>query len=110
MSATARATYLPSYFSALLKAASLNGASFDEASEWGSCGVLMPPGKRVDNFWTLVPAGFVGMLGQIGVGGCWVSLFAMFFFICFVFFSLLGLWFVLFAFGDGPVSEYEAGL
>jgi hypothetical protein len=104
MSATARAAYLPSYFSALLKAASLNGARFDEAGEWGSCGVLVPPGKRVDNFWTLVPAGFVGMLGRIGVGGCWVSFncnvfllsISFFFIFIFIFFWDSGLFFFRF--------------
>ena len=51
------------------KAAALNGATFDEAHEWASCGVLVPPGKRVDNLWTLLPAGFAGMAWRVGERG-----------------------------------------
>src|SRR5580700_5416383 len=72
-----RRAYLPSYFSALLKAAALNSATFEEANGWGSCGVLMPPGKRVDNFWTLLPAGLAGMAWMVGAGGCMVCLFSV---------------------------------
>lgn len=74
MPAAERATYLPNYFSTLLKAAALNGATFDEAHEWASCGVLVPAGKRVDNLWTLLPAGFAGMAWRVGRGGCMVRL------------------------------------
>jgi hypothetical protein len=75
MPAAERAAYLPNYFSVLLKAAALNGATFEEANGWASCGVLVPPGKRVDNFWTLLPAGFAGMAWRVGRGGCMVRCF-----------------------------------
>ena len=70
MSAQARIAYLPQYFAVLLKAAGMNNAIFDDAADWKACGVLMPPGKRVDNPWTILPAGFLPMLWNIGVGGC----------------------------------------
>ena len=79
-SRAARVAYLPSYFRALLKAAALNGATFDAVAvggegetEYEACAVLMPPGKRVDNTWTLLPAGILGCLWRMGWGGCKVS-------------------------------------
>jgi hypothetical protein len=76
-SQAARLAYLPDYFSTLLKAAALNGGSFDviedPSGEYEACAVLIPPGKRVDNTWTLLPAGFVGCLWKLGLGGCRVS-------------------------------------
>jgi hypothetical protein len=78
MSPAQRSAYLPSYLSALLKAAALNSATFDEANDWASCGVLMPPGKRVDNPWTMLQAGLVGMAWKVGRGGCMVCFFPIF--------------------------------
>jgi hypothetical protein len=80
---SARLAYLPDYFQTLLKAAALNGASFDTIGPDGkyeTCAVLLPPGKRVDNTWTLIPAGFLGCLWRLGWGGCKV---------CYVFLVLL---------------------
>jgi hypothetical protein len=71
-----RASYLPNYFAALLKAAALNGGTFEEVGDWKSCGVLIPPGSRVDNFWTLLPAGFLGVAWTLGVGGCKVCVYS----------------------------------
>ena len=62
-----RLAYLPRYFSALLTAAALNQAIFDEADDWSSCAVWMLPGRRVDNPWTLLPAGFLPLLWDIGL-------------------------------------------
>jgi hypothetical protein len=73
MSDEERIGYLPAYFTALLTAASMNRAIFDEVEGWKSCGVLMPPECRVDNPWTLLPAGFIPMLWKIGFGGCKVG-------------------------------------
>ena len=70
MTPEARLAYLPKYFDVLLTAAAMNNAIFDEADDWKACGVLMPPGCRVDNTWTLIPAGFFPMLWNIGVGNC----------------------------------------
>jgi hypothetical protein len=72
MSPEARLAYIPNYFDGLLTAAAMNNAIFDEAGDWKSCGVLMPPGCRVDNPLTFLPAGFISMLWNIGVGGCQV--------------------------------------
>ena len=80
---SARLAYLPDYFQTLLKAAALNSASFDTIGPDGkyeACAVLLPPGKRVDNTWTLIPAGFLGCLWRLGWGGCKV---------CYVFLVLL---------------------
>lgn len=73
MSPDARLAYLPKYFDGLLTAAALNKASFAEVDNWKCCGVLMPPGCRVDNIWTILPAGFIPMLWNIGVGGVQVK-------------------------------------
>jgi hypothetical protein len=64
---------MPEYFQTLIKAAALNSVSFEEANDWQCTAVWLPPGKRVDNFWTLWPAGFVGCLMKLGVAGCKVS-------------------------------------
>ena len=79
MAPAARTAYLPDYFGALLTAAALNKASIDEIGGWRSCGVLVPPGVRVDNPWTLLPAGLVGMAWAVGARGCVV---------CFVLFTV----------------------
>ncbi|KAH7360381.1 hypothetical protein BKA65DRAFT_492964 [Rhexocercosporidium sp. MPI-PUGE-AT-0058] len=59
--------YLPKYFDGLLTAAALNKGIFAEADDFKSCTILMPPGCHVDNLWTLLPAGFVGMVWDVGV-------------------------------------------
>lgn len=74
----ARTAYLPQYFNALLTAAAMNEASFMEANNWESCSVLMPPGKRVDNTWTMLQAGFVPVLWNIGVKGVHVRTYSYF--------------------------------
>lgn len=63
----ARLAYLREYFSRLLTAAAMNKAIIHEAGEWGSCGVLMPPGCKVDNPLTMIPAGIFPMLWNIGL-------------------------------------------
>jgi hypothetical protein len=70
MNTEERLAYLPKYFNGLLTAAAMNHGKFDEAGDWKACGVLMPPGYRVDNPWTILPAGFIPLLWKIGVGGC----------------------------------------
>lgn len=100
MPAGKRAAYLPIYFSTLLTAATMNRASIesiadrignaaehdgeggnavhDEFGEWKCCGVLMPPGETVDNPWTLLPAGLLGMARRVRWGGCVVRVFMTF--------------------------------
>lgn len=70
MPAAARTAYMPAYFQALLTAAALNRATFEEVGDWSAAGVLMPPGAKVDNLWTILQAGFLGVLWNLGVGGC----------------------------------------
>lgn len=62
--------WLNSYFTRLLTAAGLNGAIFDETCDFASAQVTIPPGKKVDNTWTLIPAGIFGALWMMGVKGC----------------------------------------
>lgn len=68
-----RLAYLPAYFSALLTAAGMNDAVFTEIGDYKSCIVMMPPEKRVDNPWTIIPAGLIQMMWNAGLGPCWVS-------------------------------------
>ena len=70
LSRVARYAYLHSYFTSLLTAAGLNGAAFHEANDFGACSVVIAPGRRVDNPWTLVPAGLLGALWKLGFSGC----------------------------------------
>jgi len=65
-----RHDYLREYFTRLTTAAALNSATFEEASDWASASVILPPGKRIDNPWTLVPAGFFQVLWKLGFAGC----------------------------------------
>ncbi|KAI0403209.1 hypothetical protein F4802DRAFT_320853 [Xylaria palmicola] len=55
-------------FSALLRQASLNNGVFLEAGGFGSCGLLMPPGSRLENPWTMLQAGLVPALWALGPG------------------------------------------
>ena len=73
MSTEKRLAYLPKYFDALLTAAALNKATFEEVDDWSSCSVMMMPGYRVDNPWTFLPSGIIPMLWNIGVKGCAVG-------------------------------------
>ncbi|KAL2074208.1 hypothetical protein VTL71DRAFT_7986 [Oculimacula yallundae] len=59
--------YLPKYFNGVLTAAAMNKGIFAEADDFKSCTILLPPGCHVDNFWTLIPAGFIGMVWDVGV-------------------------------------------
>jgi len=58
--------FLRPYMTALQKGAYLNDGVFQEVGDWSSCAVWMPPGKRVDNFWTLPQAGLVGISLKLG--------------------------------------------
>ena len=65
-----RLAYLPDYFDVLLTAGAMNHATFEEIDNWGSCAVMMPPGYRVDNPFTLLQSGFLSVLWNCGFGGC----------------------------------------
>ncbi|ROW00642.1 hypothetical protein VSDG_03177 [Cytospora chrysosperma] len=62
-------TVLPKLLSAFLTQGALNGAIFIEVADFGCCGVLMPPGKSIENPWTLPSAGLLSTLWTIGLGG-----------------------------------------
>ena len=65
-----RLAYLPAYFDVLLTVGAMNHGTFEEIDNWGSCAVMMPPGYRVDNPFTLMQSGFLPMLWNCGIGGC----------------------------------------
>jgi GNAT superfamily N-acetyltransferase len=66
-----RHAYLEEYFTRLATAAALNDAVFEEAEGFSSCSIIIPPGKSVDNPWTLIPAGLFSVLWRLGIKGCW---------------------------------------
>lgn len=68
-----KANSLPQYFRALLTGAALNDATFSEINGFKSCLVVMPPGKRMDNPWTMVQAGLFQKMANVGWGPCSVS-------------------------------------
>jgi len=65
-----RYSNLYTYFRGLMTASALNGGIFEEAEDWSSCSVLIPPGKRADNPWTLLPSGILRLLWMLGIAGC----------------------------------------
>ncbi|CDM26315.1 Acyl-CoA N-acyltransferase [Penicillium roqueforti FM164] len=69
MSQQKRLAYLPTYWTALIKSALLNRAVITEADGWKAASVMIPPGGYVDNAWTLLCAGFLGVLWKIGLPG-----------------------------------------
>ncbi|CAG7964704.1 unnamed protein product [Penicillium olsonii] len=64
-----RLAYLPTYWETLIKSALLNDAIITEADGWKAASVLLPPGQRFDDPWTLVCAGFLGVLWRLGFSG-----------------------------------------
>ncbi|ELR06499.1 hypothetical protein VC83_08488 [Pseudogymnoascus destructans] len=63
----ARRAYLPAYFTALLTQATLNGAYVLEHSSWESCMTVLPPGRKLENPFTLLQSGLVGVLRKVGL-------------------------------------------
>ncbi|QIX02323.1 hypothetical protein AMS68_007840 [Peltaster fructicola] len=70
MSDGERYAYLYRYFTKLLKAAALNHGIFEEIEYFSSATVVLPPGKRLDNPLTLLPAGLASFLWEVGLRGC----------------------------------------
>ena len=64
-----RLAFLPRYWSILVKSALLNDAVITEADGWKAASVVIPPGKHVDNVWSLVYAGFMCVLWKMGLSG-----------------------------------------
>lgn len=69
MSREERLAYLPIYWTTLVKSALLNDAIITEADGWKAASVIIPPGKCVDNVWTLIYAGFLCVLWRLGFSG-----------------------------------------
>ena len=63
------AAYQPKYMYTLLRASQLNDGIFVEADDWACAAVWMPPGKRPDNEFTIIQAGFLGVIWTLGIGG-----------------------------------------
>ncbi|KAI2468387.1 hypothetical protein F4781DRAFT_268741 [Annulohypoxylon bovei var. microspora] len=59
---------LSKLFRAFFTQGSLNNGIFIEVGDFGCCGLLMPPGARVENPWTLLQAGLIPALCTIGPG------------------------------------------
>ncbi|KAI0884539.1 uncharacterized protein GGS22DRAFT_163759 [Annulohypoxylon maeteangense] len=55
-------------FRALFKQASLNKAILVEVDDFSCCGILIPPGARLDNPWTMLRAGLIPALVYLGPG------------------------------------------
>ncbi|KAJ5591474.1 uncharacterized protein N7459_001843 [Penicillium hispanicum] len=64
-----RLDYLPTYWSTLVRSALLNHALITEADGWKAASVIIPPGRYIDNIWTLLYAGFLCVLWKIGLSG-----------------------------------------
>ncbi|KAJ5786219.1 Acyl-CoA N-acyltransferase [Penicillium pulvis] len=69
MSREERLAYLPIYWTTLVKSALLNDAIITEADGWKAASVIIPPGRCVDNVWTLIYAGFLCVLWRLGFSG-----------------------------------------
>jgi len=74
MSQEERLTYLPTYWTTLVRSALMNDALITEADGWKAASVIIPPGKAIDNVWTLLYAGFLCVLWRIGLSGFKVGL------------------------------------
>jgi hypothetical protein len=69
MSQQQKLAYLPTYWATLIKSALLNRAVITEADGWKSASVVIQPGGYIDNVWTLLWAGFLGVLWKMGLAG-----------------------------------------
>lgn len=57
---------LPKFFRPFLIQALLNDGLLIEAGNLSSCGLLMPPGSRLENPWTILQAGLVPAVWNVG--------------------------------------------
>lgn len=66
-----RLAYLPAYFEILLTAAAINHASIEEIGDWKSCGVMIPPGEKLNGGGAkmMLKVGFQNMLWRLRWGG-----------------------------------------
>lgn len=68
-----RAVYLPKLIQSVVRSSILNGGEVCEADDWSACGVAMPPGRRADSVGSLLQAGLLPVLWNLGISGCKVS-------------------------------------
>lgn len=59
---------LPKFFRPFLIQALLNNGLLIEAGSLSSCGLIMPPGSRLENPWTILRAGLVPAVWNVGFG------------------------------------------
>lgn len=64
-----RLEYLPTYWSKLGRSALMNDAIITEADGWKAAAIVIPPGKSIENVWTLLYAGFLDVLWKVGFSG-----------------------------------------
>lgn len=69
MSHEQRLQYLPKFWSKLARSALMNNALITEADGWKAASIVIPPGRDIDNVWTLVYSGFLWILWKIGLSG-----------------------------------------
>ncbi|KAI0594690.1 hypothetical protein F4775DRAFT_572654 [Biscogniauxia sp. FL1348] len=61
---------LPKLFRSFFFACAINDGMLLEAGNFGSCAILMPPGKTNDNFLTVLRAGLIPSLFTVGAAAC----------------------------------------
>lgn len=59
---------LPKFFRPFLVQALLNDALLIEAGNSSSCGLIVPPGSRLENPWTILQAGLMPAVWNVGIG------------------------------------------
>jgi len=69
MEPSEREDYRPKFFRSLMTGAALNNGSLDEAGDWQSCGVIMPPDRTVGNLRTVFQSGLASAVISIGLQG-----------------------------------------
>ncbi|KAJ5676167.1 hypothetical protein N7462_009064 [Penicillium macrosclerotiorum] len=69
MSRDERLAFLPTYWTTLVRSALLNDAMITEADGWKAASVVIPPGRYIDNVWTLLYSGFLCVLWKLGFLG-----------------------------------------
>jgi ribosomal protein S18 acetylase RimI-like enzyme len=68
-----RIEYLPSWFAAMSRACTLNDGHLVGASGFSTTAIVMPPRRKIDNWKTMLPAGFLPVCAKAGPRGSWVS-------------------------------------
>ncbi|PHH73345.1 hypothetical protein CDD80_3888 [Ophiocordyceps camponoti-rufipedis] len=57
---------LPKLLRPFFHQALLNGGTFVQANDFSSCGLFLPPGARMENPWTMLQAGLIKGLWDVG--------------------------------------------